>query len=209
MSATPSSPPPRSRAQHGVRDIVLSLVFLLLIVLAIVGVTRGCSFSPGGPSVDPNAVRPTVDAPAELRRAAGRVPFAVRVPAVPEGWHGNSSGVDRVGDTTPKPYAVRVGWLTDQGHYVRLSQSDAAEPDLLRFETGHADAKATGSVEVDGVRWTVYPGQRDERAWTTTLDGHQVLITGSGSEAEFRALASATQAAPLAPSSSRPAPPSR
>ncbi|SHG32436.1 Protein of unknown function [Streptoalloteichus hindustanus] len=184
---------------------MLSLLFLVLIVAAVVGVTRGCSFSPGGPSVDSNAVRPTVDAPAELRRAAGRVPFAVRVPNVPAGWHGNSSSVDRVGDATPKPYAVRVGWLTDQGHYVRLSQSDAPGPDLLRFETGRDD-RASGTVEVDGVRWEIHPAQRDERAWTTTVDGRQFLITGSGTEAEFRALAAATQSAPVVESSSRPVP---
>ncbi|GGM69149.1 hypothetical protein GCM10012275_44450 [Longimycelium tulufanense] len=193
--STPSNPPPRSRGQQGIRDIVMSLLFLLLIVFVMVGVTRGCSFSPGGPSVDQGVV-PTVDPTAELHRAAKRVPFGVRQPELPAGWRANSAGVDRFGETTPKAYAVRVGWLSPSGHYLRLSQSNGAEADLVRFETGRQES-STSSVEVDGVRWTVYPGQRSERAWVTELDGHRVLVTGSGDEQEFRTLAGAVQGAPV------------
>ena len=45
-----------------------------------------------------------------------------------------------------------------------------------------------------------YPGRRAEQAWVTRLDGTTVLITGTGTEQEFRALATAVQAATPLPS---------
>jgi hypothetical protein len=173
------------------KDMVWSLIPLALVILAFAGLAGMCAFSPGGPEVDDSAV-PTVDAPAELRRVAAEVPFAVRVPRVPDGWRANSFGLRPVSETTR---AVRVGWLLPGGGYLRLSQSDAAEQDLAALETSSDRPVPVGAVDVDGVTWVHYPSVRDEPAWVTEVSGVRVLVTGSAPEADLRLLAEAVLAA--------------
>jgi hypothetical protein len=177
------------------RDIVGAMVVLLVVVGAVVGLTRGCSFSPGGPTIA--APTNTVDLTKGLAAAASTVDFPVRRPQVPQGWRASSSSTGPVGRGAS--VIVRVGWLTPD-RYVQLSQSGGAVADVVATETGRDDAESTGSVDVDGVRWTTYPGRRSEQAWTTRLDRTTVLITGTGTETDFRALATAMQATSPLPS---------
>jgi Protein of unknown function (DUF4245) len=177
------------------RDMVGAVVVLVAIIGVVLAFYGGCSFSPGGPSVDPASV-PSADASGALARTAGSVEFPVRDPAVPKAWRANSAGTSSVGSGASGNVVVRVGWLTSSGAYLQLSQSGGAVDDVLVDETGQKDAPAaSGSVEVDGVTWTSYPARRDEPAWVTELDEAVLLITGSASEAEFRQLAAATQKA--------------
>ncbi|GLZ41220.1 DUF4245 domain-containing protein [Actinokineospora sp. NBRC 105648] len=179
----------KSRLNQGPRDMVLSLVALLLIIGALMFANRGCAFSPGTPTADPSTA-PSVDAADSLQRAAAVVDFPVRVPAVPAPWRANSSSTGRV---EPVSVVVRAGWLTP-GRFVQLSQSAASVPELVAAETG-ASSGSSGVVDVDGTQWTVYPGRRSELAWATSVSGATVLITGTGDEEEFRALARAYLAA--------------
>ncbi|HEY8373964.1 MAG TPA: DUF4245 domain-containing protein [Pseudonocardiaceae bacterium] len=198
--ARPGQPKPlpqRSRAQQGVKDILMSMLVLAVIAMGFAGLSRSCSFSPGGPTVDPEVV-PTVDPEAELSRAARDVDFPVRHPRLPQGWRANSVTTGRVEMRQDAPRMVRVGWLTDRGRFMKLVQSPAEPAVLVRAEV-ERDANVLGEVTVDGVRWTAYPGQRQEQSWVTELDGVRILITGSGSEEEFRTLAAAAQQAPVLP----------
>ncbi|HEY0640774.1 MAG TPA: DUF4245 domain-containing protein [Pseudonocardiaceae bacterium] len=174
------------------RDMVLSLLPLVALILLFAGVVGMCSFSPGGPSTDPGAA-PTVDASAELTRAAREVGFAVREPRLPDDWRANSFALQEV-DARARTRAVRTGWLVPGG-YLRLSQSDADEPSLVEFETRVDRPAAQGVVDVSGVSWVRYPSVRDESAWVADLDGVRLLVTGSATEDEFRALATAVLAA--------------
>jgi uncharacterized protein DUF4245 len=167
-----------------------AVVVLLVVVGAVVGLTRSCSFSPGGPTVA--APTNTVDVPEVLAAAASSVDFPIRRPVLPDGWRASSSSTSAVGRGSS--VVVRVGWLTP-ARYVQLSQSGGAIADVLTAETGHAGDSPTGQVDVAGTRWETYPGRRDERAWVTRLDRTTVLITGSGSEEEFRTLAAAVRSA--------------
>jgi Protein of unknown function (DUF4245) len=180
-----------------VRDMVVAVAVLVGVVLVLAGVTRSCSFAPGGPTIDPTGV-PVVDAPAALREL--RVPFPLRIPAVPAGWRSNSVGQDRVEGGR----VVRVGYLTPDGQYLRLLQSDATEPVVLAVETGANPAVVRGPVDVGGQRWVVYTRGSDEPIWTAdvpTPGGGSVrmLITGSGTEDEARTLAGAAVAGELLP----------
>jgi hypothetical protein len=168
------------------------LAVLLVIVDVLVGVSRGCSFNPGGPSVDSGAA-PSVDASAALSVAASSVDFDVRRPSLPASWRANSSSTSAVGRGAS--VIVRVGWLTPSGRFIQLSQSGGAVPDVVAAETDRPDSPASGEVDVSGVCWTSYPGRRDEKAWVTQFDGVTTLITGTAAEDEFRALARATQSA--------------
>jgi hypothetical protein len=189
---TDSEQPPE-RAGLGMRQMVGAMAVLLVIIAVIVAVTRGCSFDPGAPAAD-RSTAPSVDVSAKLHEAAAAVDFPVRQPSMPRSWHANSSSTSPVGAGDRASEVVRVGWLTPAGRYVQLSQSGAALPDVLASETGLqsiAKPVPTGSVSVDGVSWSTYPSRRDESAWAATLDGVVVLVTGSGSDDEFRELAAA------------------
>jgi hypothetical protein len=182
------------------RDMFLSLVVLLLMLGGIVWLTQGCQFSGNGPVVDP-ASAPTVNATRELSGAARRVDYAVRNPVLPGDWRSNSASTNPVGTGAEATTAVRVGWITGSGSYLRLSQSNANRDALVIMEAGGGvEARSSGSVDISGTAWTKYPGRGAEISWVTSLDGVQLLITGSGTEDEYRTLATATQAArPIKP----------
>jgi hypothetical protein len=179
----PPAKPPRSALT--MRDMVGALVVLAIVVLAAGGLTRSCTFAPTGPTVDATGL-PAVDVPAELARLASDSTFPLRVPAVPEGWRANA--VDRT--SLPEGgRVVRTGFLTPDGRYVRLQQGDATEEAMLRAEAGSGAAPGQGAVDVDGQQWVAYTGERGEPIWITDVDGVRMLVTGSGSEADFRTLA--------------------
>ena len=181
----PPAKPPRSALS--VRDMAGAVFVLVAIVLGFAGVTRSCSFAPGGPSVD-QASGPRVDAPAQLRVLAGSMPFPLRVPAVPADWRATTVDTARVG--TGDARVVRTGYLTAQGHYLRLVQSDADEAALLGTEA-QGTPIATGPVVVGDVTWVAYTDDTREPIRVAALDGVRLLITGSGTDDEFRTLASA------------------
>jgi hypothetical protein len=173
--------------------MLLSLLALLLIIGSLLAFNRGCSFSPGPPDADP-ATAPSVDAAVDLARYARSTDFAIRSPAVPAQWRANSTSS---GPVEPASVVVRVGWITP-GRFVQLSQSSAEPAEVVRVETDQESAP-TGSLEVGGRSWTVYPGRRDEHAWATRLDGVTLMITGNGTDEEFRTLATAVLSAPPLP----------
>jgi hypothetical protein len=175
------------------RDVVLTVVVLAVGVLLLAGLTKGCSFSPGGPSS--NAVDvPPVDVTGELQAAAGQVKFPLREPHLPGGWHANSDSVDSLG-ANGSDQAVRIGWITPGGRYVQVSQSNASVADLVRSAAGlqsDSPVQATGTQVVDSTKWTVYPGVRSETSWATDLGAVRLFITGNGTTNEFRTMAAAT-----------------
>ena len=176
------------------RDMLLSMIVLAIVVLVFAGITRSCSFSPGGPTVSTSGL-PTVDVTAELGAAAGQVRFPLRQPAVPAGWRSNSASVQPIGADSSQT-VVNVGWLTAANRFVQLTQSNASVTDVVDEVSGQSGAvTAQGTTTVAGQTWTIYQGVRDEQAWVRDLGPVRLLITGNGTPAEFTALATATQAA--------------
>lgn len=196
----PAGQPAKRQSPLGARprDMVLSLLLLLPLVGFLAFLGRSCSFSPLGPSVDPNgpAARVQVNPHPPLSAAARRVSFPVREPATPAGWRVTSV------DQRPAPGgagAIRLSWLTGGGRYMRLVQTTAAaeEGALVTDETAGPRGPAA-PVTAAGGQWVGYPGHNGEQAWTRVVDGARWLVTGSGTPEEFQALASAvTAAAPL------------
>lgn len=180
------------------------MAWSLIVLIAIIGVVLAffgsCQFSPGGPTVEPGPAR-IVDADQSLRRAASSTGFAVRSPAVPDGWRATSAGTGPLGSGVDAAVVVRASWVTAEGRYLRLAQSPAPAEVIVADEGNTARPVPEGAVEVGAMRWTVYPWQRAEKAWVATLDGVQVMVAGSGSDEEFRALAGAVQAAKPLPRS--------
>jgi hypothetical protein len=178
--------------------MVLSMLVLALGVLALTGLTRSCSFSPGGPSANSGAA-PSVDAPAQLQQAARSTGFPIRLPALPAGWRANSAATVAVGSGASASVAVETGWLTPGGHYLKMAQSGGMVPDLVRTETGQDAGTPSDTIEIDQTRWSVFPGVRTESAWVADFGGVRVLLTGNGDDAEFRTLAVALRSAAALP----------
>lgn len=204
MPETQTPTPPRSgRGAQTARDMVLSLAALLLILVAVLGFSRGCSFSPGGPSIDTSSV-PTVDVHGALAGVAAGMDFPVREPKTPADWHANSTDTISIGTGDQARPVVRVGWLTPGGGFLRLSQTQGAARELIASETDdpNSEPAATGTIDVAGVSWTIYPARRDETSWLASVGGVRLLISGNGKDAEFRTLAQAVQTATPLPKTS-------
>jgi len=180
------------RDRLGMRDMVLSMVVLAVIVLALVGISNGFTFSPGTPSGNTSNL-PTVDVAAELQAAAAGAKFPLREPHLPAGWRPNSDSVDPIGPNG-SAQAVRIGWITPGGRFLQLSQSNANPVDLVRAAAdlgADVPVSANGTTTVNGTQWTIYPGIRSESSWVTDLGPVRLFVTGNGTTDEFRTLAAA------------------
>lgn len=181
-----------ARSALSLRDMAGAMGLLAVVVLLVGGLAGVWTFAPAGPTVDPRQL-PVVDAPAELRALAPGLGFGLRIPAVPPDWRSNSVGVDRVGESGSR--SVRTGYLTPQGRYLRVLQSTATEAELLTVETGTRPVAGRGAEDVGGQRWVVYGDRPEEPIWIGEIAGQdpvRILITGSGTDEDFRTLATAT-----------------
>lgn len=185
----------KPRILNNNRDMVWSLIPLVIACLLIAGIASQCSLSPGGPTQGPI---PNFDVDAALQYDASELNFPIRNPRVPEGWTPNSGSRqsiagDQGGDVS------NVGFISDAGRYIKLTQSSASEEVLVPFAVGEA-RYASGTESIDGAEWIVYDQEGSEAVWVTDLGDVRLLVTGSGSTEEFTTLAAATTSAePLTP----------
>lgn len=169
----------------------ITIIPLVLIVMVLAGLSRACSFSPGGPTEGPPL---NVDVAAELRDDAAVMDFPIRLPQLPEDWRGNSASRDVVSGPLGGDSAT-VGWMTSSGRYLRLVQSAASEDALVASQVGGMRS-ASGAREAGGQSWVVYPEQDAEAVWVADLGEVRLLITGSGSTEDYQTLAAAVAQAP-------------
>ncbi len=169
------------------------MVLLAVVALVLVGMYGGVSFSPGRAT---EGQAPTADINGGLQRAAPLMGFPVVIPAgLPATWNPSSfSFTDQTSASTAQPAAVRAGWLTDQGRFITVIQSDGVVADILAAELGTV-APPTGTEQVGAAEWTVTTGRRAEAAWLRTDGDVTFLITGTASPEDFRTLATAVAGA--------------
>ncbi|ABG97643.1 conserved hypothetical protein [Rhodococcus jostii RHA1] len=182
----------KPRILHNNRDMVWSLVPLVLFCVLIAGIASQCTFSPGGPTSGPI---PSFDVDAALKYDAQDLPFPVRKPETPEGWTPNSGSRSIVsgdggGDSST------VGFITEAGRYIQLTQSNAVETVLVPFVAG-GPRTATGTEDVAGHSWIVYGGEGVEPIWVSDFGDVRLLVTGSASPEAFEQLATAAADAPI------------
>jgi len=169
--------------------MAISMGLIAVVALVLFGMYGGVSFSPGGPT---DGQAPTADVTGGLQRAAPLVGFPVIIPAgLPQSWNPSSfSFTEESAASAEKPPAVRAGWLTDQGRFITVVQSNGAVANVLAAELG-AVAAPGGTERVGVAEWTVTSGRRDEVAWVRTAGDVTFVITGSASDDDFRTLATA------------------
>lgn len=176
------------------KDMLWTLVPLVLACFAIAAIASQCSFSPGGPKSGPV---PQFDVDGALKSDASSIGFPIRNPKVPDGWQANSgSRTDIAGTSGGK--VTTVGYITPKGLYMQLTQSNASEDALVSNVIGQRTA--TGVEQIGSTKWVVYGEEGVEPAWVADFDQVRILIRGAGEAADFTALATAIGAArPLAP----------
>jgi hypothetical protein len=159
------------------RDLVISLLVLLVPVLVLVG----------GYQILAERDQPVPVAPdAEIAAAQRAGLEAVEPTGLDPQWVPVSAVFRQVdGGAT-----LRLGYLTPQRAPVQVVQSSVTPERLLPQELV-ADPTPVGTVTAGGVTWQRYPGREGETALVRHESGHTVLVVGAAAEPELRELAAA------------------
>ncbi|WP_408925382.1 DUF4245 domain-containing protein [Corynebacterium sp. YSMAA1_1_F7] len=171
----------KPRAFQSTKDIVLSLVVLLVAMFLTVGFTGLCSFDPG--EADRSGPVQEVDAASVLQMDARSLDIPIRNPEMPEGWVPNSARRVMVGG---EPSSL-VGWVVNGENYISLTQTGAdfkaaTQPDdSLREET---DTETTGDVE-----WHIFTGEDARPLWVADLGDVRLAIEAMASQEQTRTAA--------------------
>ena len=168
--------PDERPGRRTMRDMVISLVVLLIPVLLVVAVYR----LKGGE--DPVVIDPS----APIGQAQEGGAFPVSVPrGLAEGWRPISAGY-RGGATA----VLRIGYLTPSGGGAQLIESNEPAESLLRRELGD-QVRPTGTVDIDGRSWQSYDVRDGERALVQTDPARTLIVIGRAQPDELRELARA------------------
>ena len=165
------------------------MAVIIVLMLGAVGFTGMCSFNPGPPK--PGPVQ-EVDAGSFLALEARGVDWDMRMPQTPEGWVTNSA---RRTTVLGQPADV-VGWVTENHAYIQLLQTgqplDKTIDDIDEVVRHHAK-----SVTIGSDTWNVYlpEDKKEDTVWAIHKAGTTLVLQGTGTEAEFTLLATATSAA--------------
>ena len=171
------------------KDLLFTLLPLVLIVVAFAGLASQCTFAANGPT--PGQI-PNFDARAALQSDARTLSFPIRDPEVPDSWTPNSGSRDTIVGEGGGQVST-IGYITDTGAYMRMTQSDATEQALARFVIG--SRYASGTEQVGDQKWVVYAEPAEETVWIADFGASRVLITGAGGAGAFTTLAQAITAA--------------
>ncbi|WP_067703341.1 DUF4245 domain-containing protein [Nocardia jejuensis] len=180
----------KPRTQHDYKDLFWSLLPLVLICLVIAGIASQCTFTANGPTA---GQVPHIDVHTALKSDAHDFAFSVREPALPAEWTANSGSRDKITTASTAGGTVNdvstVGFLTPQGTYMQLTQTDATEEALAKKIVG--TRYATGTEQIGDRKWVVYGETGTEPAWITDFGDVRVLIKGAGNKGAFTTLATA------------------
>ncbi|MFZ2509971.1 MAG: DUF4245 domain-containing protein [Gordonia sp. (in: high G+C Gram-positive bacteria)] len=183
----------KPRILNDSRDMVWSIIPLLVICVIIAGIAGSCSWGFGTDAAKQSI--PSFDSGAAFTADARTLPFEIREPAVPAGWQSNSGTTTTVGNSLTS----NVGWITESGNFVQLSQSQATEEGLVR-NLGGDGVLGTGTAEAGGRTWITYANESEDRlVWITDLGNVRIGLLGRGDNPPLDVLATATlRAQPLA-----------
>ncbi len=166
-----------------------NVAVVVVLMLIGVGATGLCTYNPGRPEQGPVQ---EVDARTFLELEARAVDFPVRYPELPEGWVTNSARRSMV-DQEPAPV---VGWVTPDGGFLQLTQTGAELDAAIAAEDSQPRPIESSEV-VEGVTARVLRSDAaDVRPiWAVDAGDARLVLTGAGTDDEFRALVAATLAA--------------
>ncbi|MEO3922862.1 DUF4245 domain-containing protein [Micromonosporaceae bacterium B7E4] len=165
--------PAAIRSQRSTKDMVISLLVLLVPIALVIGFGR----------VVLNADQPVVvDPTPAFQEARAANAFPVGEPTgLADGWRTVLAEFRReAGGAT-----LRIGYIGPDGGGVQLVQSSLPADGLLRAELTR-EGRPQGTVEVAGRNWQRYTARPDESALVLLEPGRTVLVVGRASEGELR-----------------------
>jgi hypothetical protein len=166
------------RAERRPRDMVFSLLVLLVPILLAFGVYR--VFFDGH---DPIRVSPA--AAIDDAQHAGAFPV-LTAGGLDDSWTVVSATFQPVDGGR----ALRLGYVSPDGDGAQVVQTDAPPTTIIPAELTR-DARAQGNTEIAGGIWQEYSTRPGERALVRLDPDRTVIVVGEASEAELTALAGA------------------
>jgi hypothetical protein len=166
-------------------NMVRSLLPLVLICLAIVWWTNFRQ----GPDVQP--VR-TIDPTSTVDLAAARAGYPIVVPqGLDRDYRPTSARTDAGAASEGDPVTLEIGYVTPSEEFAGFVVSDDRRADPLA--TVLDGARELGSVDIGGRPWTRSTTQKGETVLSREDGGVIVAVSGSASEKELEAVASAVE----------------
>ncbi|MDG4822864.1 DUF4245 domain-containing protein [Asanoa sp. WMMD1127] len=166
------------RSERRPRDMVISMLVLLVPILLAFGVYR--VFFDGHDPIP-------VDASVAIDDARHANAFPVLVPAgLGDDWVTVSARWQEVDGGK----ALRLGLVTPDGDGVQVVQTDAEPTAFIPAELT-ADARPEGAVDVAGGSWQSYSTRPGERALVKLDPDRTVIVVGEADDGELRTLAAA------------------
>lgn len=126
-----------------------------------------------------------VDVAAVANQAAGDAGYSPLAPELPEGWTANYARWNTGSNDGVATW--EVGYLTPSTEFIKLVQTDAANPTWLYQSTG--DSTVAGERPAGGVTWELRDSKNGEAAMVADVEGQTVVLSGSADLSEFDVLA--------------------
>ncbi len=173
---------PRILTDH--KDMIWSLIPLIAICAVIAVVSGNCSVGLTGGAADDET--PAYDVSAGLTADAQTMSFPIRLPVTPQDWKPNSGSRGGVDGKT----VSNAGYISSDGVYVQLSQTDATEDSLVGYlSTGQVLGR--GTIDIDGRQWVRYADDDGKKIWVADVDSARIAVFSKAGDADFQTLASA------------------
>lgn len=164
------------RAERRPRDMVISLLVLLVPILLAFGIYR--VFFDGHEPIQ-------VDASAAIDDARHSGAFPVLTPTgLDEGW----TTVSATFQTIEGGKVLRFGMVSPDGGGAQVVQTDAPPTDIIPAELTR-DAQPQGTTEIAGGSWQVYSTRPGENALVRLEPDATVIVVGGASQADLVDLA--------------------
>ena len=164
------------RAERRPRDMVISMLVLLVPILLAFGVYR--VFFNGHDPI-------RVDQSAAIDDARHSGVFPVLTPVeLPAGWTPVSSAWQRVDGG----WILRLGFVSPGGDGAQVMQSDADATSIIPAELTR-EARPQGTTEVGGTPWEIYSTRPGEHALVRLDPDRTVIVVGAAAQADLVDLA--------------------
>jgi hypothetical protein len=164
------------RSERRPRDMVISMLVLLVPILLAFGVYR--IFLDGHEPI-------AVDTTAAVDDARHANAFPVLVPT---GLDDDWTTVSARWQDLDGAKALRLGMVAPDGKGAQVLQTDAEPAQIIPAELT-ADARHTGDAQIGGAAWQTYTTRPGERALVKLDPDRTVIVFGEVKDADLRALA--------------------
>jgi hypothetical protein len=172
-----------AQMKKSLADMARSLGLMAVIVAALLFIGARYLIMPGAADRMPAA-----DYSSELQafpRVAGAPALAPT--GLPAGWRANAA---RMTAPAPGTTQLHIGWALPGSRYAGLDEATGTPDTLLTSVLGARGLAVTDAVSIDGDTWQRRVSSLGEQALTRQVGRLTVVVTGNGTDAQLRQLAS-------------------